>query len=131
MTLRIGSRRGFTLVEVMLASAVLALGTVLIYESYFTLLNSYEYVSDYLKVSPWVEEKSWQAQNEITHSGGQATIDTAGEFMIDGRKFISDLRTLKLSEEDNLYKIDLAVSRAAGTKKFRLTRGLYAIYEKK
>ena len=48
---------GFTLVEVLVTTAVLSLGIVLIYRAFFTLLDSFGYYSNYLRVIAFADEK--------------------------------------------------------------------------
>ena len=70
MMLRTGKRlnSGFSLMEVMVAVSILALGTVVIHQ---TFLRSATYIGRYakeLRASLWLHEQSWQVQEKKIYS---------------------------------------------------------------
>ena len=130
MMLKIGNdKRGFTLMEVMTATCVLSLGTVLIYESFFITLDSFNYYSNYLNVASWMDEKIWQAQDNLSRLGSSSQIDTRGEFINQNKNFRWNLSYNLISQ--NLYQIDLTLSWQEGPRKVKLLRSTYAMYEEK
>ena len=128
MTSKIGNR-GFTLIEVMTASAVLSLGVVLVYEAFFTSLNSFNYCSNYLGVSPWADEKIWHAQDVLGCAGPSADIDREGEFKKRNKTFKWTLSHNLVKGTEDLYKIDLMFAWQEGQRNVRISRSAYAIYE--
>ena len=138
MMLRIGSK-GFSLIEVMVATATLSLGTVLIYEAFFISLDSFNYYSNYLSVIPWMDEKIWQAQDDLSKFGALTQIGTTdeprtfdkvrGEFQKAGKAFRWNLNYSPI--DDGLYRIDLNLYWQEGQRKVRLLRSAYAKYEEK
>ena len=125
---------GFTLVEVMVSVSILALGSSLIYEAFFTNLDLCNYYEDYLSITPWINEKIWQAQNSLSRAVSPGPIETDGVFINGNRKFVWDLSYVALDEikEDyKLYKIDLSVNWRVGKRPFALSRSAYALYEKR
>jgi len=130
MTLRIGNR-GFTLMEVMTATAILSLGTVFIYEAFFISLDSFNYCSNYLNVASWGDEKVWQAQDNLTRLGPQAQIEDSGVFSNRNKNFSWRLSHDLIDEAGGLYKIDLTLSWKEGPRNVKLSRAAYAKYEKK
>lgn len=129
MMLRIGNKRGFTLVEVMVATAILALGVVLIYQGFFISLDSLGYCLDYLRLSPLAEEKMWQAQDALSRLGPNAGLETAGSFIESRRNFRWNLSYNSLDELSGLYEINLSVIWQNGQRAARLSRGAYALYK--
>jgi prepilin-type N-terminal cleavage/methylation domain-containing protein len=127
--LRTGNK-GFTFVEVMVATAVLALVTVLIYESLFASLNLFNYYTDYLNLTPWADEKIWQAQDNLRRLGPSAQLDGGGEFVAANKRFNWNLSYGLLDEAQGLYKIDLAIFLKRGERRLKLIRAAYAKYEK-
>lgn len=115
--------------EVMIATCVLSLGTIIIYESFFISLDSFNYYSNYLNVASWMDEKIWQAQDNLSHFGSSSQIDTAGEFVTRNKNFRWNLSYNLMSQ--NLYQIDLTLSWQEGPRKVKLLRNTYAMYEKK
>jgi len=121
--------KGFTLVEVMVATAVLSLGTVLIHEAFFISLDSINYCSNYLNVMPWMNEKLWEAQDNLGRYGTLGTTGTGGKFTSGNKDFNW---ILSYSLKDGLYKIAVSLSWREGRRRIWLTRDAYAIaYEKK
>ena len=118
------------MIEAMVATAVLSLGIVLIYQALFISLDSYRYYADYLSVSPWVNEKIWAAQDALTHLGGAARIAGNGEFISRNKNFQWNLSYNPAGEKD-LYKIDLILNWQQGQRRARLLRSGYAIYVEK
>ena len=121
---------GFTLIEVMVATAVLALGIVLIFEAFFISLDSFNYCSNYLNVATWVDEKIWQAQDALSHLGSQGFIETEGSFVNRNKNFDWNLSYNLIDVQPDLYKINLVLSWKEGRRKVRVSRAAYAIYEK-
>ena len=115
--------------EVMIATCVLSLGTVLIYESFFISLDSFNYYSNYLNVAPWMDEKIWQAQDNLSRLGSSSQIDTTGEFRNRNKNFRWNLSYNLISQ--NLYQIDFTLSWQEGSRKVNLLRSTYAMYEEK
>jgi len=130
MISRTGSNKGFTLIEVMMATAVLALGTVLIHEAFFISLDAFGYYFHYLNVAPWADEKIWDAQDELSRLGPQAKIEKEGEFVDRNKNFRWNLSYEPLEETHSLYRIDLVLSWREGRRKADLSRSACAIYEK-
>ena len=125
---RIG-KQAFTLVEVMVAVAVLSLGIVMIYDAFFTNLDLFGYYSNYLKFAPWLDEKLWEAQDLLSRGGGMVTLDRDGDFVKSNKKFHWVLSCTSLDDKQGLYGITIRVSWQDGLRKANLTRNAYALYE--
>jgi prepilin-type N-terminal cleavage/methylation domain-containing protein len=130
MISRIGNNKGFTLIEVMIATAVLALGTVLIHEAFLSSLDAFDYYYNYLRLASWADEKIWDAQDELLRLGPQADIEREGEFSDRNKNFRWSLSYVSLEETKSLYGIDLILSWQEGKRKASILRSAYAIYEK-
>lgn len=122
-------KKGFTLMEVMIATCVLSLGAVLINSSFFILLDSFQYCSHYLNIAPWMDEKIWQAQDNLSRLGPSSQIETAGIVTEQNKNFRWDLSYNSVSQ--NLYQIDLILSWQEGPRKVKLLRSAYAFYEER
>jgi prepilin-type N-terminal cleavage/methylation domain-containing protein len=131
MISRTGSNRGFSLIEVMVAVSVLALGSVLIYQSFFMTLNAFNYCRDYLAVTPWIDEKIWQVQDSLMRLGDAVQLDPEGGFAYRNKDFKWNLSYRLIDSSQHLYKIDLALYWQEGQRKAQLIRSTYEIYEKK
>jgi prepilin-type N-terminal cleavage/methylation domain len=131
MTSRIGNNKGFSLIEVMVAVSVLSLGALLIYQSFFSALDLFNYCRDYLVVASKVDEEIWQAQDSLRRLGSLAQIKNEGKFETRGKVFQWYLSYYPKDDIQDLYAIDMALSWQAGKRKAQLIRSAYAIYEKK
>jgi prepilin-type N-terminal cleavage/methylation domain-containing protein len=130
--------RGFTLIEVMAAAGVLALGSVLIYEAFFISLDSYEYCVNFLQVSSWQDELVWEARDALVHPEGAGSLQTQGHFVNNNNKRIdwglsfSSIDELKEAErQSTLFRIDSGTSWKQGQRVVSLSRNTYALYRKR
>ncbi len=119
---------GFTFLEVMVATAVLALGAVLIYEAFFISLDSYNYYVDYFDVAIWADDMLWQAQAKL-RQGGSFSGQQAGEFTVNNKLFNWDLNYNLLDEQAGLFSIDLSLFWKTGKKGFTLSRNTYGMVQ--
>ena len=124
-------RRGFTLLEVMITAAVLALGATLIYQSFFIAVDSFNYYSTLLKISPWMDEKIWQAQNELKHLGSAAVIPAGGQVEVNNKSINWNLAYHSLDQINTLHAVDLVLFWPQGARQVKLSRSAYAIHPEK
>lgn len=130
MMLRIGNKRGFTLVEVLVTAAVLSVGIIFIYEALFVSLNLFNYYSNYLNIASWTQEKIWKVQDDLTHLGSLAQIEPSGILENQNRNFHWNL-AYNLIDSTGLYRIDLIILWWQGRKEYKISRVAYAVYEEK
>lgn len=131
MILKIGNNPGFTLIEAMAATAVLSLGIVLIYESFFISLDAFSYYGDYMKTVSWIDDKVWQAEENITRTGSLREMDRAGSFTINNRGFNWRLSYDPVGGMDKLYKVNVILWGERGKRPVIISRTAYAIYKEK
>ena len=124
-------KKGFTLIEVMVAVAVLSFGLVLVYQAFFIALDSFNYSADYLQISPWMDEKIWEAQDSIRRTGKLEDNQTQGEFIARNKKFDWTLSLNSLDPSGNLSAIDLEIGWKEARRNVKASRWGYANYEEK
>lgn len=115
-------QRGFTLIEVMVATAVLAFGVVLVFEAFFVTINSEVVYERYLQAFGWMDETLWQAQDALMRQGPAAVIDDRGEVVLDGRRFLWQLTKHEVDAQAGLYRAELELSWQQGRRNQRLLR---------
>ncbi|TBR16204.1 prepilin-type N-terminal cleavage/methylation domain-containing protein [bacterium] len=129
MMSRIGNKKsGFTLVEVMMATLVLVVGVVFIYEALFISLDAFNYCADYLELSPWVDEQLWLAQDKIMRLGPNAAVDASGELYLASKKFDWNISSELLNEDARLYKIDVGLFWRQNKSNRKILRSTYSIH---
>jgi len=130
---RIGTKRGFTLIEVMIATSVLALGAVLIYETFLIALDTFSYSERYLDVAPLANERLWQAQDYLTHLGHLGDLPTHGELTRDGKHYQWELSSIIQDEAGSykLFKVDVTFFWQEGRRKANVTRSALALYKER
>jgi prepilin-type N-terminal cleavage/methylation domain-containing protein len=124
---------GFTLIEVMVTTVVLALTALLVYEAFFITLDTYNYCYNYLNVLSLANEKVWQAQDDLATSGVLSNIEEGGEFTNRNKKFLWSLSNSLISGSalQGLYRIDFILSWREGKRVAKISRTAFAIYAKK
>lgn len=120
------NNKGFTLLEVMVASAVLSLGIVFIFQSFFSVLRSYDYCQRYIASSAFAHEKLWQAADSVRRDG-VLPAETGGEFFRGGKRFEWNLFQEPVG--DKLYKVAVLVKWVSGKQTREVERLEYAAYE--
>lgn len=110
MTLRIGNKKAFSLIEQMVAVAVLSLGIVLIYGAFFTSLNAFNYSSSRLDALSWMDEKIWETQNELICSGALIMGEYKGSFVKKTKNFDWKMSVNLIGQTQDSYLCRLALT---------------------
>lgn len=118
--------RGFTLLEVLAATAVLSVGTLYIYQSYFSVLRAFDYCSGYIVSSNFLQEKLWEGADAVRRTGLIGS-DTSGEFSSGGRRFNWSMALGRVS--DRVYEVTVALDWRSGKRNMEISRTTYASYE--
>ena len=130
--LKLNTRKGFTLVELMVTVTILSLGVVSVYEGFFTSLNAHAYCRNYLSVQSWMNQKIWDIQEALLRYQTLVTQKKSGNFKIGGKEFKWGLHYYSLagSEKINLYKIILEVNWKEGIRDINVNRSTFLHYIK-
>ena len=132
MMSKIGSKKkAFTLIEVMLATAVLSLGAVLIHEVFFKSLDTYNYCHNYFSMGYWLDEKIWSVQDNLRQSGPLVNVERNGRFKAGNKDFAWNLSYDLTCDTQDLYKIVLDVSWREGSRDIKVSRTAFAKYVEK
>lgn len=126
-TLKTGNK-AFTLIEVLAATAVLALGVTFVYEVFLVSLDTFNYCLNYFSAAHLVNELTWQAQESLTRFG-KITQDPQGQYTLSGKSFKWEVRYDILDEEEGLYNVGLSLSWQQGKREYFLSRAAYAVHE--
>ena len=119
--------KAFTLVEIMVATAILSLGLVMIYQAFFVCLDAFDYYLNHLNVQLWLDEMIWQIQDDFRQYGFFSPRQTSCELMLGNRNFNWSMN-YALIEPEELYKVSLNVSWQQGARRVRLPRVAYVSY---
>lgn len=126
MMLRIGTK-GLSLVELMVAVAILSFGIVILYEAFFTCLNAFSYSQNRLDTQRWMDEKIWQTQDELIRSGSLIMSENTGSFMEKNKNFTWKiaLNLIEQAADSFLYKVSLDVSWKEAQRDVKLSQVAY------
>jgi hypothetical protein len=113
------------MIEVMIASAVLLLGTVMIHESYLRTADLFSHYSNTLKVRSWMNEQAWAARESLVYSQTPSNDPQSGIFVSSERPYNWSQDVSPLSGP-NLYTIRLSVLWSEGNRPLNLTKEIYA-----
>ena len=131
MILRIGNKKNFTFIEIMLATIFLSLSSILIYSSLFLILDTFKYYQAYLYAINFINEKMWLVSNNLSRFGRLNNIDTEGIFNIDNLKAKWNLSYFLENEtkDKRFYEIDFYL-KMEGRRPLNIKRISYAIFKK-
>jgi len=106
------------------------LGSVLVYQAFFSSLDSFDYCRSYLSLSSWMDELLWDAQEQLARKG---TLEVQREGLVerDGKHFsyvLSDSLRDSFEESRKLFDIDLIVSWRSGARQAHIRRTTYALH---
>ena len=122
--------KGFTLIEVMAAAVILALGTVLLQGGLLRTAHLYGRYSNSLKAGIWAEDKLWDARRDILYQTPPIINSDSGNFNLDNKQFNWDLAVRPLPGKD-IYAINLDIRWRESDKLVELHREIYAARPKK
>ena len=125
MMSRIGIR-GFTLIEVMVTTVILCLGTVFVQECLLRSANLLGRYAHTLKAQRWMSEKIWEAKEAVFYSDNPITGGQGGNFTDEGKEFSWNLKADSQGSGKDLYLIELEVQWEEGHRPVRLVRSLLA-----
>jgi len=116
---------GFTLVEVMIATAILSFGMLLIFHSFFMSLNSSNYLLDRLNASLELSNEIWQAQDSLRRSGNIQYMLNPEEKQLGQKTYSWILQPSALNSAMGLYKADAVVFWHENKNEIKLSRSAY------
>lgn len=128
MTAAIGSRRGgFTLVEVMVATAVLALGLAMIFHSFFVSLRAGALLSERLSAGVESTNLLWQIQRALNETPTASIYEypRQGERVLNGKRFFWTLMPETVNATYGVYKLAIVMQWTQEGMPVRLTRSAY------
>jgi prepilin-type N-terminal cleavage/methylation domain-containing protein len=126
-TSRTGNNKGLTLIELMVAVAVLCLGSTLIQEGLLRSLSLLGRHSHTLNAEIWMDERLWQAKQDAFYSESLDRSDKLGEFTADGRSYNWSLAVMPLSGGGGLYSFKLSVFWTEDGRTVDLVKESYAL----
>lgn len=115
---------GFSLVEVMIAVSVLALGTMLIQESYLRTAHLYGLYRHSFAARSWMDEKTWELREGAVYAQSPATGPGGGGFDEAGKMFQWSSDVSSAAGKD-LFKVRLDVNWQEGPNPQALTKEVY------
>lgn len=104
----IGNKRGFTLIEVMVTTAILSLGTVMLYHSFFICADAVTYASNRLNAQLWAENKLGEAREALLRNQTLSCEGSEEVVSFNGRNFRWEETVSPM--EDDLSAVTLTLS---------------------
>ena len=102
--------RGFTLIEVMLAAAILGSAVTIIFQGFFMSLNSGGYLVNRMAAGILASNRAWEVQDSLRHNTGMPSMVTSAEEVSNGTRFNWTVTSKTLDPEYGLYEADIKYS---------------------
>ena len=126
---KFSEREGFTFIEVMVAAAILSLGIVMIFKTFFISLNALRYLTHRLYAGALLDnkivdmQKTFDVKKEIPFQEGteRDTLDINNKSVVFG--FIKEIRNMGTHE--NMYALHYDVSWQESGRTPHLNRDLF------
>ncbi len=113
--------KGFTLVEVMVATVVLVVGVVGIFEAFLLSLDALAVFNNRLNAQWFFDEKIWQAQNRLDEPAGLFMPMQDNGVMRIGTEEYTWASTMQIIDtRQELYRINLNLNWQQGNKKMEV-----------
>ena len=127
MTLRTGSKKGFTLIELMITVAIFSLCTLLVQGGLLRSANFLGHYAHTLAARLWVEERLWQVRQQTFYSeeGGDEAVSGSGSFTESQKDFEWTVNPSIISSGKDLYEVDLRVAWLEGNRPTQLHTKVY------
>jgi len=121
------SYRGFTLVEIMVAAAILSLGIVAVYEGFFMSLEAFDRYTDFLNTSGQADEMIWKIEDTLARSGKIMLGDKEGILVSGGKEYLWNLRVNAVDVANGLYAVEITISQTSRSKKIATQKAAYVL----
>jgi len=110
---RTGSRDGFSLLEVLVASVILTLGAVFLFPAFFLASDALVIAQDRLQIQSWADNKLWEDAQLLEQIGPHVVSSDVGEVAL-GKRIYSWERDVQ-ELDPGLFAVTLTLRwRAAG-----------------
>lgn len=121
------SKKGFTLIELIMTVAILSFGIVSIYEALFVSADVYGYYTNYLNIQGWMSEKIWDVQKELITSQTLDIERESGQIVRNHKTFDWMMTVMLIDETQGLYRINITLSWNEGGKRVSTSRQAYVM----
>jgi prepilin-type N-terminal cleavage/methylation domain-containing protein len=123
-------KTGFSLIELIVATVILSVGIIVVYQGFLISLRGFNYCIDYLSTQQWMDEKIWEVKDQLIHYRTLLTEDDTGIFIRRNKNFRWDLsyHLIEGIEGKSLYEINLKVFWDEGAQKVSTQRSTYVFF---
>lgn len=118
---------GFTLVEIMVAVAILAFGLVPIFGALFISLDTFSLYSNSLNAQIWIDERIWEIKDELMRSETLHTGGTVGRMQGSPKDLDWKMSIDLIDAEIGLYRLHLTLFWQEGERRTEVPRVAYAL----
>ena len=120
-------KKGFTLIEIMVAVAILSCGLVPIFQALFVSVNAFGTSVNSSNLQPWIDEKIWETKDKLLHGSSGAD---SGRVTLARKEFTWTVSVDLIDAEEKLYQLRLAVSWQEGGREKNVIRTAYELLPK-
>jgi len=116
---------GFTLIEIMVTVAVLSVGIIVIYQTFFISLDVFARYGDVLRISYEMDEIIWRLQNDLVINEALFAGDNAPIVMLAGERM--DIRLNINYADEDMYMVGLHFIKPKGKTPLKISKAAYLL----
>jgi prepilin-type N-terminal cleavage/methylation domain-containing protein len=109
---RTGSERGFSLLEVLVATVILSIGVVFLFPSFFMAADALVNTRERLTVQSWAENRLWESARTLEQVGGGVVLSDAGEVLLGKKTYAWEMESGEV--DPGLSSLSLTVRWTSG-----------------
>jgi type II secretion system protein I len=125
MTWLTGNKKSFTLVEVMVALAILSSGLVAVYQGLLGLMDAIESLSNRLQAECLIDNKIWEIENDIKSPATSKEKEAGTGILAKAKGLEWQTSALPLKEAGSLGEIKIVLSWQEKGRQAAVSRNAY------
>ena len=121
-------KNGYTIIEVMIATAILASATAVLFQTFLVSLDRSSYLSERLMISLALSNTLWEVGDALSHASAESKDlpELSGAEVLNGKKYQWNVHLKGLNHPPSFYLLDASFIWQGQGRQITVTRAAYA-----